>query len=214
MIHVSNPFLRRTNRTDEDDESRHKEKKRKVTTSAQYAPFKLLENENFYNTFTGRKIVKSCPCVGNKTMCRRWNILGRCYNTCNMKETHVPESQLSQQQKSDFGAWMTNCRQAAGSAWRTGPGPSGAWLPPKPSDSFPTKPSIPKPDTWPDIPLKSESQPNQLIPKAEQHNKPKRVSFSSIVKVKSFNDMMMLTSRKANLNQKSPYSPPRQLIVI
>lgn len=105
-----------SNRADEDEESRHKEKKRKVTNPAQYAPFKLLENENFHNTFTGREIVKSCPCVGNKTMCRRWNILGHCYNTCNMKETHLPESQLSQQQKSDFGAWMTSCRQAAGSA--------------------------------------------------------------------------------------------------
>ena len=107
---------RSSNRFEDEDESRHKEKKRKVTNQAQYEPFKLRENENFHAIFTGRDKVKSCPCFNNKPMCRRWNILGHCYNTCNMKETHVPESQLSQQQKSEFSAWMTSSRKAAGSS--------------------------------------------------------------------------------------------------
>lgn len=102
--------------TEEQDPNKHKDKKRKVENPSQYAPFKLHENENFHNTFTGRDKVSTCPCFINKPMCRRWNILGHCYNTCNMIESHVPEDKLSQQQKSEFGAWMASCRQASGSA--------------------------------------------------------------------------------------------------
>jgi hypothetical protein len=49
------------------------------------------------------------------------------------------------------------------------------------------EPSIPEPDNWPDIPL---SRSDKIIPRTEQHNEPKRVSFSSIVEVKSFNDIV------------------------
>eukprot|EP00956_Cyclotella_meneghiniana_P030771 scaffold78452_cov20-Cyclotella_meneghiniana.AAC.1 len=59
------------NRNEDDDEPKEpKEKKRKVTNSAQYAPFKLHENENFHNTFTGREKTKSCPHLNGKPMCR------------------------------------------------------------------------------------------------------------------------------------------------
>ena len=105
-----------TNRNEDDEPKEPKEKKRKITNSAQYAPFKLHENENFNKTFTGLQKVKTCPQLNGKPMCRRWNILGNCFSTCNMKCNHVPEDQIPEQLRSDFLAWMTTCRQVSGSA--------------------------------------------------------------------------------------------------
>jgi hypothetical protein len=104
------------NRNEDEDPREPKEKKRKIINSSQHAPFNLHENENFNKTFTGREKVKTCPHLNGKPMCRRWNILGHCYSTCNMKCNHVPENQIPEQLRSDFLGWMTTCRQVSGSA--------------------------------------------------------------------------------------------------
>jgi hypothetical protein len=110
------PTPKRPKTQDEVEEDKHKDKKRKVLNPSQFSPFRLEENENYHDTFTGRDKVSSCPRFASKPICRRWHILGHCFNNCNMSESHVPQDKLNEKQKSEFSSWMKNCRQAAGSA--------------------------------------------------------------------------------------------------
>ena len=85
---------------------------RRVKNENQFEAFKLQENED-YKIFTGKDNVKARPRFNNKSrMCNKWNIKGMCFNDCTHKDSHVPHSEYSQQQKDDFLKWMTQCRQA------------------------------------------------------------------------------------------------------
>jgi hypothetical protein len=85
---------------------------RRVKNENQFDAFKLQENED-YKIFTGKDNVKARPKFNNKSrLCNKWNIKGTCFNDCAHKDSHVPHSEYSQQQKDDFLKWMTECRQA------------------------------------------------------------------------------------------------------
>ena len=84
---------------------------RRVKNKNQFEAFKLQENED-YKIFTGRDNVKLRPKFNNKSrMCNKWNIKGMCFNDCAHKDSHVPHSEYSQEQKDGFLKWMTVCRQ-------------------------------------------------------------------------------------------------------
>ena len=85
---------------------------RRVKNENQFEAFKLQENED-YKIFTGKDNVKARPRFNNKSrICNKWNIKGMCFNDCAHKDSHVPHSEYSQQQKDDFLKWMTQCCQA------------------------------------------------------------------------------------------------------
>jgi hypothetical protein len=94
---------------------RHKDKKRKIENTDQCELFKLQQNED-YKKFTGKEAAATCPRFKNKGMCRKWHIQGHCFSTCNYCESHVPQSQLSDQQKTSFKGWMDEIRRSSGSA--------------------------------------------------------------------------------------------------
>ena len=75
-----------------------------------FEAFKLLKNEN-YRIFTGKQKAKGRPQYKSTKMCPKWNIKGKCFADCFMKESHVPHDQYSEEQKSAFLKWMTECRE-------------------------------------------------------------------------------------------------------
>ena len=64
-----------------------------------FEAFQLLENEE-YNIFTGQKIAKLRPPFQSTKMCPRWNIKGRCFADCPMKESHISHNKYSEEQRS------------------------------------------------------------------------------------------------------------------
>ena len=96
---------------EDDDDTKHKDKTRKVSNPSQHPAFKLNENESYHDLFTGRDKARTCPNFNKKSMCRKWHIQGFCFNTCNMAESHVPQEKLSAKQKEEFKNWMVDCRK-------------------------------------------------------------------------------------------------------
>ena len=94
----------------------NKQPKNNTTTTVDntetYEAFKLLENES-YKTFTGRQKAKTRPQFKSTKMCPKWNIKGKCYMDCPMREGHVPHKDYSQAQKDAFLNWMNECRKSA-----------------------------------------------------------------------------------------------------
>ena len=91
-------------------------KRAKLANENQHDAFKLLPNENYSATFTGHEKAKSRPIFKRKTMCAKWHIQGYCFSGCNQSESHVPASQLTDEHKKNFLAWMNNCRENAKSS--------------------------------------------------------------------------------------------------
>jgi hypothetical protein len=83
--------------SNQDNESRHKDKKRKIENTDQCELFKLQQNED-YKKFTSKEAAATCPRFKSKGMCCKWHIQGHCFSTNNFCESHVPQNQLSDQE--------------------------------------------------------------------------------------------------------------------
>jgi hypothetical protein len=97
------------------DDKRQKSRQM-VRNENQFDQFKLKENENYRNTFTGREKASKRPLFDKKQICPKWNIQGFCFEDCNMKESHKAHSDYSQAQKENFRDWMKFCRDSEGTS--------------------------------------------------------------------------------------------------
>jgi hypothetical protein len=97
------------------DDKRQKSRQM-VRNENQFDLFKLKENENYRNTFTGKEKAFKRPLFDKKQICPKWNIQGFCFEDCNMKESHIAHSDYSQAQKDSFRDWMKFCRDSKGTS--------------------------------------------------------------------------------------------------
>ena len=120
MIELPASFKKVESKTPQVEPSRQKQsveprnregKRQKIENQHLHNDFKLKPNENYQQVFTGQEKAKNRPLFNKKCICPKWHIQGYCFTGCSMEESHVPHSQLTANQISQFKSWMADCRK-------------------------------------------------------------------------------------------------------